>query len=159
VVVLGQTYVTHQPKIDNSETDSIRKFAKANSRIIDSFLAPQAGLSDLKNIIYTFVNQMAKAKQLDQVNPNGFFNWLKTSKISQPKQLKIFDMHKNNADGLTAIFKLVGRIQAAKNHLIDQLDSAPADVRASTGDEAGGEGYVSTGSKVKLVPRHRWTPN
>lgn len=159
VVVLGQTYVTHRPEVDTSETDSIRTFAKANSRIIDSFLAPQAGLSDLKNIIYTFVNQMAKAKQLDQVNPNGFFNWLKTSKVSQPKQVKIFDMHKTNPDGLTAIFKLVGRIQTVKNHLIDQLDSAPADVRASTGDEAGGEGYVSTGSKVKLVPRHRWTPN
>ena len=48
---------------------------------------------------------------------------------------------------------------AAKDHIIDQLDSAAADVKATTKGEPGGEGYVALGSKTKLVPRQRWQPN
>jgi hypothetical protein len=48
---------------------------------------------------------------------------------------------------------------AVKNNLIDQLDDASADVKATTKGEKGGEGYVALGSKTKLVPRHRWQPN
>jgi|TARA_R110000868_G_scaffold285226_1_gene545677 hypothetical protein len=159
IVVLGQTYVTHQPSVDTSETDSIVKFTRINGRTIDNFLAPQAGLGDLKNIIYTFVNQMVKSKQLNNLNSTGFFNWLKTSKVSQPKQVKIYELHKSSSSSLDIIFKLVNRIMVVKNHIIDQLDQAPADIKATTGDETGGEGYVAQNSKVKLVPRHRWTPN
>jgi Family of unknown function (DUF6267) len=159
VLVLGQTYVPHTPSVDTSETDSIRKFAKSNAKIIDSFLAPQQGLSDMKNIIYTFVNQTAKAKQLNNLNTKSFFAWLKTSKVSEPKQAKIYELSQQSQGALDAIFGLVTRIQSVKNHVIDQLDQAPADIKASTGDEAGGEGYVALGSKTKLVPRHRWTPN
>lgn len=159
VVALGQTYVSHQPSIDTSETDSIRMFVKSNGKSIDNFLAPVAGLSDLKNIIYTFVNQQVKAGAIDNIGPDGFFNWLKSSKVSKPKQAKIYEIYKNNQSGLTAIFALVNRIMKVKNHIIDQLDDAPADVKASTGGERGGEGYVAQDSKTKLVPRHRWTPN
>lgn len=159
VVVIGQTYVSHQPSIDTSETDSIRKFAKANARSIDTFLAPQQGLSDLKQIIYKFVNTMSKAQQFDSLNADGFFKWLKNSGVSLPKQQKIYQSYKANSAGLEALFKLVNRIMAVKNNVIDQLDDAPADVKATTGDARGGEGYVAQRSKVKLVPRHRWTPN
>ena len=159
VVVLGQTYVTHQPNVDTSETDSIVKFTRSNGKNIDNFLAPQAGLGDLKNIIYTFVNQMVKSKQLNNLNSTGFFNWLKGSNVSQPKQVKIYELHKSSPSSLDVIFKLVNRIMVVKNHIIDQLDQAPADIKATTGAETGGEGYVAQNSKVKLVPRHRWTPN
>jgi len=47
----------------------------------------------------------------------------------------------------------------AKDNIIDQLDSADADVKATTKGEKGGEGYVALGSKTKLVPRTRWQPN
>lgn len=159
VLILGQTYVPHTPSIDTSETDSIRKFAKSNAKIIDSFLAPMPGLSDMKNIIYTFVNQTAKAQQLNNLNTKGFFAWLKNSKVSQPKQAKIYELSQQSQGALDAIFALVTRIMAAKNHIIDQLDQAPADIKASTDGAAGGEGYVALSSKTKLVPRHRWTPN
>lgn len=159
VVVLGQTYVTHQPTVDTKETNSIRQFVKSNGKAIDNFLAPQPGLSDLKNIIYTFVNQQVKAGAINNIGPDGFFSWLKNSKVSNPKQTKIYELYKSNQSGLTAIFALVNRIMNVKNHIIDQLDSAPADVKATTDGQAGGEGYVAQGSKTKLVPRHRWTPN
>jgi hypothetical protein len=48
---------------------------------------------------------------------------------------------------------------SAKDHIIDQLDDADADVKATTKGEKGGEGYVALGSKTKLVPRTRWQPN
>lgn len=160
VVVLGQTYVTHQPKVDTSHVKEIRSLVAKNGKAIDQFLAPVAGLGDMKNIIYTFVNQTAKAKQLDGLSPDGFFNWLSTSgKVSEPKQAKINALNKANPKALAAVFELVNKIMSVKNDIINQLDAADADVKASTGGEQGGEGYVALGPKVKLVPRHRWTPN
>ena len=157
LVAFAQTYVPHTPKVDTKETNEIRQMAKANAKFIDSFLEPQQGLSDLKNIIYTFSNQTVKAQKLDQINVDGFFNWLKTSKVSQPKQVKIYEKHKQSPKSLPAIFALLNKVAAVKNHIIDQLDDAPADIKQMTGAEKGGEGYVT--GKVKLVPRHRWRPD
>jgi hypothetical protein len=158
VVVLGQTYVTHQPEVDVKEVDRIKATAQKYAQTIDIFLAPQAGLSDMKNIIYTYVNQMSRSRRLNELD-SGFFDWLKTSKVSAPKQAKILALHESNPEALPAIFSLVKQIMAAKDHVIDQLDSADADVTASTRGEKGGEGYVALGSKTKLVPRTRWQPN
>lgn len=157
-VVLGQTYVTHQPEVDTKEVAGIRSYAQKNAKAIDSFLEPVPGLSDMKNIIYTYVNQMSKGQKLDALE-NGFFDWLKGSKVSANKQQKIAAMNEQNPSALPAIFSLVKQIMAAKDHIINQLDDAPADVKQSTGGEKGGEGYVALGSKTKLVPRTRWTPN
>jgi hypothetical protein len=158
VVVLGQTYVTHQPKVDTKEVNSIRKTAQANAKVIDNFLAPVAGLSDMKNIIYTYVNQMSRTRQLKNLE-NGFFDWLEQSKVSPNKQAKIKEMNNASPKALPAVFGLVKQIMAAKDHIIDQLDNSDADVKASTKGEKGGEGYVALGSKTKLVPRTRWQPN
>jgi hypothetical protein len=158
-VVLGQTYVTHQPKINVDEVKEIRAMVQRNAQAIDSFLEPQAGLSDMKNIIYTYVNQMSRSRQLKNLE-TGFFDWLSTGgKVSPNKQTKIQAMSEANPKALAAIFGLVKRIMAAKDHVIDQLDSADADVTATTRGEKGGEGYVALGSKTKLVPRTRWQPN
>ena len=157
-VVLGQTYVTHQPSVDTGNVDKIRKFANTHAKAIDSFLAPVAGLSDMKNIIYTYVNQTSRAGKLQQLDKN-FFNWLETSKVSPNKQKKIAAMNEQNPKALPAIFSLVKQIMATKDDIIKQLDDAPADVKQSTKGEKGGEGYVALGSKTKLVPRARWTPS
>ncbi len=158
VVVLGQTYVTHQPTVKSGEVDSIRKLVQKNGQLIDSFLAPVKGLSDMKNIIYTYVNHMTRTKQLENIE-KGFFNWLRTSKVSTNKQAKIQAMHEESPQALPAIFGLVKQIMLAKDDIITQLDQSDADIKASTGDEQGGEGYVAQKSKIKLVPRSRWQPN
>jgi DNA polymerase III alpha subunit (gram-positive type) len=64
----------------------------------------------------------------------------------------------NDSQGLDIILDLVAQIQTAKNNIIDQLDANSTDVKATTGDKPGGEGYVVTRDKIKLVPRDRWTP-
>ena len=155
VVVLGQTYVTHQPKVDTSDVQDIVSTANANAQIIDNWLAPEQGLSRKDAILYNYVNQMTKQGKLAQLR-TGFMDWLKTSKVSKGQQAKLMA---SDTKGLDAILELVVKIQTIKNNIIDQLDNAGADVTASTGGERGGEGYVATRDKIKLVPRHRWTPN
>ena len=155
VVVLGQTYVTHTPKIDTSQVEKIVTSARANASAIDNWLAPEKGLSNKAGILYTDVNQMVKQGKLDQLR-NGFNDWLKTSKVSKGQQAKLMAM---DSKGFDAIMDLVIQIQSVKNNIIDQLDNAGADVTASTGGQSGGEGYVATRDKIKLVPRHRWRPD
>lgn len=157
VVVLGQTYVTHQPTVSTDDVKRIKITAKKYAQSIDDFLMPTLGLSDTKKIIYTYVNQTSRAKKLNELE-SGFFNWLNSSKVSVPKQAKILAKHQSNPDALPTIFALVKQIMMAKDHIIDQLDQAPADVTASTNGTSGGEGYVALGSKIKLVPRTRWQP-
>ena len=112
----------------------------------------------MKNIIYTYVNHMTRTQQLKNIE-NGFFEWLGASKVSTNKQAKIEEMNTASPKALPALFGLVKQIMTVKDHIIDQLDNAPADVTATTKGEKGGEGYVALGSKTKLVPRQRWQPN
>jgi hypothetical protein len=156
-VVLGQTYVAHQPKVDTQEVNNIRKSAQSNANAIDTFLQGTQGLSSPAGIIYTYMNHMTRVQQLDNVD-KGFFDWLKQSKVSQGQQVKLAELDKQTG-GLAAIFGLVKTIMSAKDHIIDQLDDADADVKATTAGQKGGEGYVALGSKTKLVPRKRWQPN
>ena len=60
---------------------------------------------------------------------------------------------------LPSIFGLIKTIMTVKDNIIDQLDSADADVKATTRGDKGGEGYVAQKDKIKLVPRARWQPN
>lgn len=155
VVVLGQTYVTHTPRVDTSAVEEIVNLARKNASAIDNWLAPEKGLSNKAGILYTYVNQMVKQNKLDQLR-TGFADWLKSSKVSTNQQAKLLAM---DSKGFDAIMELVVKIQGVKNNIIDQLDSAGADVTASTEGQSGGEGYVATRDKIKLVPRHRWRPN
>ena len=157
-VVLGQTYTSHQPKVNTAEVKEIRSMAAKTGLIIDKFLAPVQGLSDMKNIIYTYVNHMTRTQQLKNIE-NGFFDWLATSKVSANKQEKIKGMAEQMPKALPSIFGLVKKIMTVKDHIIDQLDDADSDVKATTAGEKGGEGYVALDTKTKLVPRTRWQPN
>lgn len=156
LVVFGQTYVSHQPAVDASNLNTIEQVVRKSGNKINTFLAPIAGLSDLQNIIYTYVNTRSKEKALDNIDSDDFFNWLKTSKVSAPKQQKIF-AHPQ-AEVMGDVFYLVRELMKAKNEVIAELDAATGDITAHTGGKPGGEGYMHTLHGVKLVPRDRWTP-
>lgn len=159
LIVLGPVYNTKPVSIDTSVLDKVEKFAKANSRLIDGFLAGAPGLTDLKNIIYTYVNQTAKAKQLDSLSAKHFINWLSASKVSRPKQVKIIELAKTNNGSLDAIFTLVKQIQNVKDNIIDQLEGEHGDIWDTNGE--GRVRYADPNKQfgnVKLVPRKRWTP-
>jgi hypothetical protein len=155
-VVLNSRITSYQTKIDTSAVNEIVSLAKAHANEIDGLLAPQPGLSDMKNIIYTYVNQMSRAGRLGEL-ATGFTDWLKTSKVSPQKQTKILAMPESKS--IPLLFDLVLKVQSVKNDIIDQLDQQTADITASTEGQPGGEGYAANIEKVKLVPRHRWTPS
>ena len=158
LVVFGQTYVSHQPAVAADNLGTIERLAKSGGPQIDKLLTPVAGLSDLKATIYTFVNNQSKAKALDKIDTASFFQWIQTSKVSPSKQTKIAELNNTNAGVMDTMFALVREIMKAKDELIRELDSAKGDITSHTGGKPGGEGYMSTGHGVKLVPRDRWTP-
>jgi hypothetical protein len=158
LMVFAQTYVNHQPAVNADNINVITKEANRASASIDRLLTPQPGLSDLQTIIYTFVNQQSRAKALDQLDHDVFFTWLKSSKVSAPKQQKIVDLSNSIPGAMDSLFFLVRELMKAKNEVIQELDQAEGDIVATTGGKPGGEGYVSGKDSVKLVPRDRWTP-
>jgi len=154
LVVFGQTYVATQPAVNADNLSRISELAK-NQSAINKFLTPVAGMGYLQTEIYTFVNNQAKAKQLDNISSEAFFNFLQKTPA---KATKIKTHSDANPGVLDNLFELVRELMAAKNEVIAELDAAEGDITAHTGGKPGGEGYVSSDDSVKLVPRDRWTP-
>lgn len=160
LIVLGPVYNTKPVKIDTSKIDQIEAYAKQHSKKIDGFLQGTQGLGDLKNIIYTYVNQTAKARQLDSLSAKHFFDWIKNSKVSLNKQKKIYELNQTSSNVLDNIFTLVKQIQAVKDSVIDQVEGEQGDIWDTNGE--GRVRYADPNKQfgnVKLVPRKRWTPS
>ena len=159
LIVLGPIYNKKAISTDQTEIEKIKQYALQNSNCIDNFLQEVKGLADLKNIIYTYVNQTAKKKQLDNLGKEHFFSWLSNSKVSKGKQEKIQLLDQDNDSALEVIFELIKSIQNIKDHAISQLQDYNEDIW-----ESNGEGHVRYADKtkhfgnIKLVPRKEWTP-
>ena len=159
LIVQGPVYNSNPVALDTTAIDSVEQYLSQNSQAIDTFLQGTAGLGDLKNILYTYVNQTAKGHQLDNLGTQHFFNWLKTSKVSVPKQTKIQELAMQNKMALDAIFGLVTRIMNLKDQVIDQVEQGRGEIWDTHGE--GRVRYAPQGKQfgnVKLVPRKRWTP-
>ena len=160
LIVQGPIYNTTPLKVNTTGIAQVEKYLAQHAGQIDGFLAGTTGLSDLKEIIYKFVNQTAKAKQLDTISSKTFFDWLTNSGVSAPKQQKIQQLSQQNGAAIEAIFSLVKQIQNIKDLVIDQLEAGhSADVWDTHGE--GRVRYAGQGKQfgnIKLVPRKRWTP-
>jgi len=159
LIVQGPVYNSNPVGLDDSKIVEVEQELSANSRQIDSFLQETPGLGDLKNILYTYVNQTAKARQLDSLSKEHFLSWLKSSKVSTPKQGKIEQKLAQNQGALDAIFSLVSKIMTLKDNLIQQIEQGRGEIWATKGE--GYVRYAPAGKKfgnVKLVPRKSWTP-
>jgi len=159
LIVLGPVYNTKPIEVDTNAINAVEQFVKTHAQQIDGFLESTKGLADLKNIIYTYVNQTAKAKQLDQLDAEHFSTWLTQSKVSTGKQAKIAELDLQFKGATSAIFELVKMIQRMKDRVIDQLEGEQGDIWDTNGE--GRVRYADTNKKfgnVKLVPRKRWTP-
>lgn len=159
LIVLGPVYNQKPIQVDTSAIDLVENFVKKHAQQIDKFLEGVPGLSDLKNIIYTYVNQTAKARRLDKIGGEDFLKWMTSSKVSQPKQAKIIELNQQSGGALDAIFQLVLMIQQMKDKIIDQMEGEQGDIWDTNGE--GRVRYANTNKQfgnVKLVPRKRWTP-
>lgn len=159
LIVLGPVYNSKPVEVNLGAISRVEEFVKKHDQQIDGFLAGVPGLADLKNIIYTYVNQTAKAKRLDNLSDKDFFQWLERSRVSAPKQQKIADLNTQYKGATGAIFELVKMIQRMKDEVIDQLEGEQGDIWDTNGE--GRVRYADMSKQfgnVKLVPRKRWTP-
>lgn len=159
LIVLGPYYTQVQPQVDIDEIEAIKQYIAKHAGEVDALLAPMPGVAGFKDMLYRYVNTMAKQKQLSNIGGN-FIEWVKTSGVvSPPQQVKILDRISQHPSALPVIFEIMTRIMQLKDSIIDQLDQAPGEIIASNS-----EGWVRYAGKdkklgnVKFVPRHRWTP-
>lgn len=160
LIVLGPVYNTKSVAIDLTSVADVENDLKRHGAEIDNFLKDAPGLTGLKNtILYPYVNQTAKAKQLDNLSHKHFMSWLGKSKISAGQQAKIAEKIKQDPNALDALFVLVKKIQNMKDNIIDQVEGEQGDVWDTHGE--GRVRYADPSKQfgnVKLVPRKRWTP-
>lgn len=159
LIVQGPVYNSQPVAVDLHQVDQVEKYLRDNASTIDKFLEGTPGLGDLKNILYTYVNQSAKGLQLGQLSSSHFFNWLKNSKVSLPKQSKIEQLSLTHKNALDVIFGLVIRIMDLKDQVIDQVEQHKGEIWDTHGE--GRVRYAGDNKQfghVKLVPRKRWTP-
>jgi len=157
VLVVGPTTVTEPPSIDTAQLDRARAFVKANAGAIDHLLddAKLAAnkMTDFKAILYKFVNQQVKTRDLTNLDAR-FEQWLGTSGVSAPKQAKIAELRQSQPKAFAAVFDTLEMVMKIKDNIIDQLDTT-SPVKASIAGQRGGEGYVK--GDIKLVPRTKFT--
>ena len=151
VLAIPPVTVSKAPKVVDNDIKNLQASVSKNAGAIDKLLAKdvlaELKLADFDKILYLYVNQTNMQKD--------FFEWLKTSKVSQPKQQRIIDHIGGNKQGFDALWEIASSIQTVKNDIIKQFDNHDADVKASIGNNAGGEGYVIAHPQgdIKLVNR------
>ena len=164
LIVLGPRYAQQPVKIDTKKLQDLQKYVGVNKTAIDNFLNDERlaamKMAGFKGVLYNFNNQMARVGRTSDL-ASEFTNWLSSgSKQSAPMQQKIQDWIAQNRKGFIATFAVLENLRDVKNNIIDQLDSEGGNIQQTTKGQRGGEGYVQFGQpNIKLVPRHRWTPN
>lgn len=160
LIVLDPIYNSSVISVNLSHISNLQHYIAKNQECVDEFLFPRKGLADLKDILYRYVNQAAKAKQLDSLGLEHFMSWLLQSSVSLSKQQKIKQLNQDYPQALPAIFKMVLDIQSIKDRIIEQLEkNHDEDIWDTNGE--GRVRYADISKKfgnVKLVPRKRWTP-
>jgi hypothetical protein len=157
VLVVGPTTVTQTPDINKDDIEAAKAYVNSNAAAIDALLddAKLAAnkMTDFKAILYKFVNQQVKTRDLTNLD-SKFDAWVKSSGVSAPKQAKIEELRTSQPKAFSAVFSTLEQIMQIKDAIIDQLDMA-SPVKASIGGKPGGEGYVK--GDIKLVPRSKFT--
>jgi len=130
----------------------LNKSGNSIDKLLDDNTLRALKITDLKNVLYSYVNHKVKTRSLDNL-ANEFVDWLTGSKVSGVKQERIKEHISSDPVAFQNLFALVTSIMQAKNDVIKQLDSQEADVEAYTDGERGGEGYVIGTGDAKLVNR------
>lgn len=157
VLVFPPVTVSKAPKVIDSEIDNLKILISKNSSALDDLLNKQAlvqlKLSDFSKILYNYVNQKVDTGLTNL--GSDFTSWLGTSKVSKPMQERIITYITEHKAGFEALWAVVVGIQKVKNDIINQFDNHDSDIKASIGDNPGGEGYVLAHLQgdMKLVNR------
>jgi len=171
VLIVPSVTVQSPANIEDEDINRLKAVVAQNAQLIDVFLntqkLAQLKLTDLTKIYYNYLNSKVDTS-LDNL-AGGFFTWLKSGKVSIPKQQRIVEYVNENKQAFDAMWDIVTGIMKIKDKIIQQFDSHDADVTAHIGDHGpvtdtaahgdGGEGYVMThpSGDIKLVSRGYFT--
>lgn len=156
VVLFSQTYIANKLQIDCDALANIKEKIQKYASNIDYVLESRKGMSDIKNIIYSYVNYMVKNNVYHHIE-HYFDNWLQNSSISNNKKEKIKAI-KNQNNGLSMIFSIIKELSIIKDNTIKLLDKKIKNEHELVQFENVHEGYVCNKHKIKLVPRTEWKP-
>lgn len=132
--------------------------AKSADKILDKSKLSTEKMADFTDMLYKFTN--SKASNMNSLSVKEFVKFLESEKtLSDGKKTKMIEYSQQNSSELEKIFTAVKAINDLKNSMISQLDSQDLGVKASIGDQSGGEGYVISdpSGPIKLVNRGGFT--
>jgi hypothetical protein len=161
LMVFSPVFPKSGAKIDNklmSTAKSAVSSAKSADKLLDKNKLSQEKMSDYADTLYKFTN--SKAASMNTLSSKEFIKFLENEKtISDSKKAKMIEYSQQNQSDLEKIFNAVKAINNLKNSVIAQLDSQDLGVKASIGDQSGGEGYVISdpSGPIKLVNRGGFT--
>lgn len=150
-------------QLDKDKIKEVKTYIKKNAKVIDSFLNEETlranKMAGLPNMLYTFVNQQVRTKDLSGL-ADRFLPWVQQNpKLSKPMIQKTVEYVTKNKEGLYAIFNVFDAITNLKHDIINQLDMYDGPVYAHIDGVRGGEGYVisTPDGPIKAVNRTHFT--
>lgn len=161
LMVFSPIFPKQGAKIDSklmSAAKSAMSSAKVADSVLDKGVLSNEKMSDYADMLYKFTN--SKASNMNSLSAKAFIDFLnKEGSISEGKRSKMIQYSQKNISALDKIFNAVKAINDLKNSVIAQLDSQDLGVKASIGDQSGGEGYVISdpSGPIKLVNRGGFT--
>jgi hypothetical protein len=160
-LVVPPVVSSEAPKIDKSLLSKAFS-AVSSASPVDELLKrdklASMKISDLPEMMYNYTNN--RVENLSKLSANDFSSFVKGNpKVSEVKKQKVLEYVSENKNDFDKLFNAVKSIAELKNSIINQLDANSGEVKASIGDQPGGEGYVikSPAGLIKLVNRGGFT--
>ena len=156
VIVQGTTYVEAMPGVSTVYLDKVEAYIKQHAKLIDNYLAPKPGLSNPGGILYTYLNQHLRTKNLVK----DFPAWAE-SKLSPGQQQKML----GDTEGLKAT---LGAVEAITNQKMEMIKSLSLGLHGGI-MQTNPEGYAQAhpeinfnfplpGQFLKLIDQQNWAP-
>lgn len=159
VAFLTQNLLSKTYKSPDEELKNLEKLINKNVNVIDElFFFTPPGMTDIRNIIYTYVNYTVKERKFKSLNNLKIFEaWIETSKLSFPKQGKLKKMIVMHEDKFQKLFDTILAISNVKDLFIEEMVKSVNGIKFMRSHPAG-EGFVLNEPKLKFVPRTTWIP-
>ena len=161
LLVVPPVIASEAPKADKSLASKAASAVSAASsvdKLLDASTLSAQKMTDLADIMYNYTNN--RVEDLNKMGAKDFLAFVESHpKISGTKKAKVAEYVSANFADFDKVFNAVKAIAELKNSIISQLDSKGGEVKASIGNQPGGEGYVISagGDKIKLVNRGGFT--
>lgn len=162
VVVTDQFTTPPKVKIP-PDLKALSSFITSNSSLIDKVVNPETlsslKIKDLPQLFMKYTNVKVRQRNFDNFG-NDFLQWLDgESRVSEGKKKNITTHLQSNASGFKVMCQAFIGIMRVKNHIVNLLDSHPAQMQAHIQGELGQEGYMVHGKEnpTKIVNREKFS--